>query len=190
MALSTQTSQAIEKIISDTIAAEGGYVNNPDDKGGETNWGITVATARRNGYTRDMRGMTRVEAANIYRGEFLVSPGFDKLVTISAAIAAELFDTGVNMGTVYPRLWLQQCLNALNGRATLYPDLKEDGQIGPATRSALTKFLTARGNRNESEAVLLKALNCLQGARYLELSRSREANESFTYGWLRARVVL
>jgi lysozyme family protein len=33
------------------IDVEGGYTNNPDDSGGETMWGVTIAVARRNGYT-------------------------------------------------------------------------------------------------------------------------------------------
>ena len=66
------------------------------------------------------------------------------------------------------------------------PDLKADGDIGPATRSALTAFLRARGG--EGEVVLLKALNVLQGERYISLAEGRAANESFLYGWLRTRV--
>jgi hypothetical protein len=40
------------------------------------------------------------------------------------------------------------------------------------------------------ERVLLAALNCSQGHRYLELSEGREDNEDFTFGWVRARVSL
>lgn len=41
------------------LGNEGGYVNNPADPGGETNWGVTVAVARASGYTGAMRDMTR-----------------------------------------------------------------------------------------------------------------------------------
>ncbi|MDQ4651164.1 putative peptidoglycan-binding domain-containing protein, partial [Klebsiella pneumoniae] len=40
----------------------------------------------------------------------------------------------------------------------------------------------------EGEQVLLRALNCSQGARYLELAEGREANEDFLYGWVKERV--
>jgi hypothetical protein len=38
--------------------------------------------------------------------------------------------------------------------------------------------------------ILLKALNCLQGDRYIRLTRSREKDERFLYGWLKNRVRL
>jgi hypothetical protein len=47
--------------------------------------------------------------------------------------------------------------------------------------------ISARGK--EGEQVLLRALNCSQGARYLELAEGREANEDFLYGWVKERVL-
>lgn len=63
-----------------------------------------------------------------------------------------------------------------------------DGQIGPRTLSALKFFLSNRGN--EGEIILIRALNCSQGQRYLELAEQRQANESFIYGWMKERVKL
>ncbi|WP_276529068.1 putative peptidoglycan-binding domain-containing protein, partial [Enterobacter hormaechei] len=54
--------------------------------------------------------------------------------------------------------------------------------------SALKSFLEKRGG--EGEIILLRALNCSQGQRYLELAEQRPANESFVYGWMRERVSL
>ena len=51
---------------------------------------------------------------------------------------------------------------------------------------ALGAFLRLRGA--DGETVMLKGLNVLQGARYIDLAESRPANESFVYGWLRTRV--
>ena len=53
---------------------------------------------------------------------------------------------------------------------------------------ALRAFLGRRGDAGER--VLLKALNCLQGARYIDLAQRRSANESFLYGWIANRVAL
>lgn len=50
----------------------------------------------------------------------------------------------------------------------------------------LSAFLDIRGK--EGEEVLLKALNCSQGAYYLNITESRPANEEFIYGWLKNRV--
>ncbi|HII2275851.1 TPA: putative peptidoglycan-binding domain-containing protein, partial [Escherichia coli] len=63
-----------------------------------------------------------------------------------------------------------------------------DGCIGPRTINALRVFLEKRGK--DGELVMLTALNCTQGERYLALAEKREANESFVYGWMKARVGL
>jgi lysozyme family protein len=67
-----------------------------------------------------------------------------------------------------------------------YADIREDGDVGPATLRALDAYLKRRGK--EGEAVMVKALNALQGARYLDLARRRAKNEDFVYGWLRTRL--
>lgn len=181
-------SARIDAMIEATIGKEGGFSNHPSDTGGATMWGITVSVARRNGYAGDMHALPRATAVRIYREEYLVKPGFAAIAEISEPIAEELFDTGVNMGQSLPATWLQQSLNALNGQGKLYPDIREDGDIGPGTRAALKAYLKARAP--DATSVMLKALNCLQGARYLELARGRTANEDFAFGWLRNRVAL
>ncbi|MAF30365.1 MAG: hypothetical protein CL820_12045 [Croceicoccus sp.] len=178
----------IDDMIERTIGHEGRYSNHADDTGGETMFGITKAVARANGYGGPMGQLTRDHAKAIYRRQYADKPGFSSVARVSPAIGAELFDTGVNMGPAYPALWLQQCLNALNSGGTHYADIREDGDIGPATLAALRAFLGRRGDAGER--VLLKALNCLQGARYIDLAQRRSANESFLYGWIANRVAL
>jgi len=177
---------SIESMIEATIGKEGGYSNHPSDKGGPTRWGITEAVARKYGYKGDMRSLPRETAVAIYRQKYAIDPGFAAVAQISPAIGEELFDTGVNMGPGVPALWLQEWLNVFNQQGRLYPDIKEDGDIGPATLAALRAFLKARGS--EGERVMVRALNCSQGERYKMLSRARQANEDFTWGWLRTRV--
>lgn len=176
----------IEEVLERLIAKEGGYVNDPRDTGGETIWGITARVARANGYTGPMRSMTRDQAKAIYRKQYWIRPGFSDVALVSQAVAEELFDTGVNMGPGKASEFLQIALNGLNNQARDYADIAEDGDIGPGTLAALRAYLAKRGK--EGEAVLLKALNCLQGARYIDLARRRGANESFLFGWLRTRV--
>ncbi len=88
----------VDAMIETLVGKEGGYSNHPSDTGGETMWGITVAVARANGYTGPMRSMPRDTAKDIYRRKYFVLPGFDRVAEQSAAVAEELFDTGVNMG--------------------------------------------------------------------------------------------
>ena len=175
-----------DTLIQGVLGREGGYVNHPDDRGGETIWGITVGTARRHGYQGSMRSMPRAEAVRIYRAVYWVAPGFAQVAAQSVPVAEELFDTGVNMGPGVAAEFLQRSLNALNRQGKDYPDLKVDGDIGQATLAALDAYLRLRGRVGES--VLLKALNVLQGARYIQLAEGRGANESFVFGWLAQRV--
>ena len=149
-------------------------------------FGITARVARANGYTGQMRTLTREQAKAIYRQQYWIGPGFASVATLSPAIAEELFDTGVNMGPGVPSRWLQEWLNAFNDGGKLYPDIGEDGDIGPGTLNALRAYLAKRGA--EAEAVMVCALNCSQGERYKQLARMRGANEAFAYGWVRARV--
>jgi lysozyme family protein len=179
---------SIEEIVDGLIKREGGFVDHPDDKGGATTFGITEAVARANGFTGPMAEMPVSTAREIYRQQYYLKPGFGRVALLSALVAEEITDTGVNMGTDFAVRCLQRCLNALNRQSKLYPDILLDGKIGQGTLEALDAYLKARGK--EGENVLLKGLNCLQGARYIELAEQREANESFVYGWLKERVTL
>lgn len=176
----------VETLIDAVIAREGGYTNHPADRGGPTRWGVTEAVACANGWTGDMRGFPRGEAVAIYRRTYWLKPGFDRIALVAPRIAAELFDTGINMGPPIAGGFLQRALNALNRGAADYADIVIDGRIGPATIAALRGFLAVRGGTGE--AVLLKAIEALQGERYLHLAESRPANEAFLYGWLANRL--
>jgi lysozyme family protein len=178
----------IQSIIQEIIKVEGGYVNDPSDSGGETCWGITIATARAAGYKGNMKDLSQQQAYDIYYNQYVVAPGFDKVLTLSEKIAAELVDTGVNMGASIAGKFLQQSLNALNDQATQYPDLVVDGGVGKASISALQAFLAKRGA--DGEGVMLRALNALQGARYISIAEASPKNERFVYGWLKNRVSL
>lgn len=178
---------SIDILIDDVLRAEGGYVNNPNDPGGETMYGITVATARANGYTGAMKDLPKEVARQIYYKRYVVEPGFDKLLDKAPYVAAELVDSGVNLGPAWPAKWLQIALNAFNDGGTLYPDLVVDGKLGPATYAAFDAYMRRR-KRDDGERVMVVALNCLQGARYLELCQTNRKLEEFEYGWLRNRV--
>ena len=56
---------------------------------------------------------------------------------------------------------------------------------GARTIDALRSFLKARGPKGEG--TMLKALNCLQGSRYIDIVEHRPKSEDFAYGWF-ARV--
>lgn len=182
---------AIDNIIDNVLAAEGeAFTNDPADSGGPTKWGVTQATLgsylNRPATVADVQGLTRDVAAAVYRNRYVQAPGFGAVLELSEAVGAELVDTGVNCGPAVAAMFLQRCLNALNLNGTKYADIGVDGDCGPGTLSALRAFLAWRGH--DGERVLLVALNCLQGERYIDLAERRPKDEAFVYGWLKQRV--
>ena len=142
-----------------------------------------------------MTAFPREEAAAIYRRLYWLRPRFDQVARRSPAVAAELFDTGANMGPAVASTFLQRALTALNRNGKDYPDLVPDGRIGPATLAALDAFLKLRGSsrplgsgvgdqhQTSGETVLLRALEALQGERYLASpSAARPTRRSSTAG--------
>ena len=176
----------IEALIGEVIGREGGFSNHPADRGGATRWGITEAVARAHGWRGSMQDLPRAEAAAIYKRLYWLRPGFDRVAALAPGLAAELFDTGVNMGPAVAAGFLQRALNALNRGGRDYPDLALDRRIGGRTIAALAAFLEKRGAAGE--AVLVKAVEALQGERYLRLAEQRPANEAFLFGWLANRI--
>lgn len=105
-------------------------------------------------------------------------------------VANEMFDTGVNLHPRHAIRFLQVALNAFNLGGTRYPDVAEDGIMGPGTLSALRACLArpvpyARRN-------LLASMNCEQGHYYNGLRFSTEhetqRHEAFMDGWYRTRI--
>jgi lysozyme family protein len=176
----------VEAMIESVIGKEGGYSNHAADRGGATRWGITETVARRHGYDGTMRALPRDAAIDIYRALYWDKPGFERVADVAPAVAAELFDTGVNMGPAAAIGFFKRALNALNRGQADYADTDPAPVIDAATIAALKAFLAKRGR--EGEDVLIKAMNALQGERYIVLAEKRPANEAFVYGWLKSRV--
>lgn len=180
--MSTHAQDAIEKVLGD----EGGYVNDPRDSGGETNWGITVAVARAYGYTGPMRTMTRDQAKAIYLQKYWHSQRLDQIADLAPSVAFEIFDTGVNQGETVGAKYFQRALNVLNKNGAMYSDVSADGRIGPMTVAAFKEYMQQRGSKGA--VVMLRALNALQGEFYISLAEQRPKDEAFVYGWLLNRV--
>jgi len=80
-----------EKAVDFVLQREGGYVNHPNDPGGETNFGICKRT-----YPKiDIKNLTRSDAIEIYRTDYWKKSGADKL---DDALSLVHFDTAVNAG--------------------------------------------------------------------------------------------
>lgn len=171
----------VHDMITTMIGREGGYANHPADHGGETMWGITVSVARAFGYRGEMKDMPRDAAECIYLERYWRQPGLQLVNDINPAIAEEMLDTGVNMGSAVAVRFLQRALNVLAG-----PALEVDGSLGKVTLSALSVFLKVRGA--DGEKVLLRMLNAQQSVRYIELAEAATSQEQFEFGWQLNRV--
>ncbi|PZQ46708.1 MAG: peptidoglycan-binding protein [Rhodovulum sulfidophilum] len=130
----------VESLARDIVRREGGYVNDPDDPGGATNLGVTLATLRSLGIdldgdgavgTADLRALTPDQAAAIYLRHYYEKPGIGLL---PEPIRASVFDMQVNAGANAVKI-LQRLIAAF-GVA-----VREDGVIGPGTARAAAKVM-------------------------------------------------
>lgn len=172
--------------VAGVFALEGGYVNDPNDAGGETNHGITEQVARDYGYLGSMRDLPKGIAQDIYIRSYIEQPKFDRVLALSPAVGTKLVDAGVNAGPGRASRWLQQSLNDLSRAGRDYPPIKVDGAIGRDTLSAYAALEKRRGRVKACE-LALKLLDGYQTAHYAQLAQG-QANASFIVGWLDHRV--
>lgn len=182
------TKEIKKRVINEILRVEGGYVNHSSDLGGQTNYGITEKVQRQYGFEGDMKDLPKELAFEIYQKQYWDINKLDLIQAISPKVQEEVQDTGVNMGTKLQATYLQRSLSLLNLKGKIYPDLVHDGLVGPQTLNALQKYFDYRGK--DQEVVLLRMLNALQGARYIEIAEARELNEDFIFGWFLHRVVI
>lgn len=181
---------------------EGGWCDVLGDAGGETYAGISrrffpdwegwtvIDTAKRSLGGRPkasvLNGLlasgTRLAhlVADFYRREWWNRLGLDDL---PQPVADEIFEQSVNLGQAGAGRYVQRLCNAFNlgiADRPLYPDLAEDGVIGPRTLAALAALLNGRTNT----AAVVHALNCLQGAHYIRRAAEAPSQRRFLDGWM------
>jgi len=172
--------------IVEVIQREGGYVNNPDDRGGATCWGVTESVARKHGYQGDMKGYPKASAIDVYDAEYWQRLALDDVADYSIDLACKLFDFGVNSGINRAGIHFQRLLNSLNNKGSYYPDLTVDGLVGQKTITALDGFARKRGKHGLF--VLACSLNGLRIAFCVGITENNESQEAFSFGWL-SRIV-
>jgi lysozyme family protein len=101
------------------IGHEGGYVNDPQDPGGETRYGVS----KRQYPSEDIKSLTLARAKEIYRRDYWGPAGCD---AVPEALKFDLFDTAVNAGVEQAILFLQRCVGEV-----------DDGILGPRTLQAV-----------------------------------------------------
>jgi len=170
------------------IQVEGDYVDNNNDRGGKTRYGITEATAKeykqlwsKHNFNGDMKTLPYALAFEIYDIGWWTKLYLDDIVKVHPLIADRLLDMGINGGRSSGVTMLQRILNVFNKQGTLYPDLVVDGGMGPTTVKALKTAVAARGDAAALNIVL--NMLYLQGAFYITLAERDVKQETFSYGW-------
>lgn len=141
---------SVDEIASGIVTREGGFVDDPDDPGGVTNFGVTIGTMRKLGIDlnedgkineADVKLMTAEKAQSIFTKEFFKKPGIDKL---PEELQATVFDMQVNSGANAIRI-LQETVNQFGG------DLVVDGVIGSKTVTAVEEAYRRMGSELVNE---------------------------------------
>lgn len=178
-----------ESIIETWCGIEGKYVNNPKDRGGETNFGITAATAAENkddlvkqfGWNGRMQDLTHEMAFWIYEQKWWNRMRCDDLLAIHPFIADRVFDLAINGGRGLGVKTFQRILNACNRQGKDYADITVDGGLGNASIGALKAYVAKRGQEGIDNFVFYQL--SIQGEHYISLAEKDPSQEEFVNGW-------
>lgn len=146
------------------IEHEGGTVNDPDDPGGLTRWGIS----QRSYPDLDIASLTQEDAAQIYQRDFWQPQPYCQIDDQN--LANKVFDMSVNMGTHQATILLQRSLNGC-GQVVV-----ADGRFGPLTLTAVN---------TTSPDALLDELRENMGKFYYTLVAQRPSNQKYLNGWMK-----
>ena len=167
-----------DEIIEEVLEAEGGFVNDPDDKGGATNFGVTQQSYSNflgsPASVDDVRNMTREEAKECYKKDFWIPAKVDRL---PYNLKHLYFDMVVNMGRRNAGKILQQAVNTKKNSAVL----DVDGIIGSGSLSQIPDLTL---NDVLVERAMFFANNCFDGSRFAKRTRQNK----FLRGWIFHRV--
>lgn len=147
-----------DKIFERLMKHEGGYVNHPNDPGGETMWGVTKRVANEHGYWDDMRKLPKALAKQITEKSYYKAVKGDQLDRL---IAWQLTDAAYNHGNRQAVKFLQRAVGA-----------SDDGLIGPRTLAAVEAM-------DKNDVVLLF------NAERLEFYTNLRIWQTFSKGWAR-----
>lgn len=181
------------------VGYEGGYVNDPDDFGGETYMGISrrfnpqwegwnIIDDFKMGHPNDFPdGLELDDSLEQEVQKFYEANYWDKMLlddVKSQRIAEELMDIAVNMGLKTATTFLQMGLNYFNENEELFDELDADGIFGPLTFKALQIY-----SEHYEDEPLLKLLNIFQAVKYMNIVDRHPEQAKFFEGWLkRVRV--
>ena len=179
------------------VKIEGGYVNDPDDKGGETYAGISRK------FNPDWKGWEKIDELkkeNNFPKNLKTNPVISQMVkdfyretfwddlkcdSLPGLISREVFEQAVNIGKRTAAKHLQRAVNLLNDNGKLFEDVNVDGVIGEKTITAVSKVCKL----GERKDLLFNILNILQGSRYIMLMERNPVYEKYI-GWFKRVIIM
>ncbi|MBT6274539.1 MAG: hypothetical protein HOI95_10445 [Chromatiales bacterium] len=169
-------SETPDKMIDDILRREGGFVDHPNDKGGPTNFGVTLATLRRwrndpNLTADDVRAMSIDEARQIYKSNYFLRPKIDQH---PVELQPVMFDMSINHGPGAAIKMLQRELVA-NGQ-----QCSVDGGNGSETITCTNNVIEAIGAK-----ALVNKLVARRIAFYKAIVGRNASQKVFLRGWLK-----
>lgn len=169
---------SVSNLIDGVLRREGGFVNDPADRGGATNLGITRQAYADfkgiplNKVTENMiKNLSFSEAKQLYSQNYYHAPGFDKL-SATPNIQALVVDTGVHTGPQRATRILQKALN------TMGVPVDVDSRLGPQTLEGLQKAVSTHGEARVNNAILEARRQALEAQ-----ARSDPSQRRFLGGW-------
>lgn len=177
--------QTVREIAEEIVAREGGFVNDPDDPGGATKYGVTIHTMRRLGLdltgdgvigVADVQKLSRAQAVEIFIAHYFEAP---RIAGLPNAVQASVFDMYVNAGANAVKI-LQRLLREMGF------DVAVDGVIGPMTIAA------AQDAARPEPVALRDAYGVARRNYYFRLADRRPASRKYARtraggkgGWIR-----
>lgn len=163
---------SVRSIADDIVAREGGYVNDQDDPGGATNFGVTIHTMRALGLdldedgdvdSTDVRRLTRAQAVDIFVEHYFDRP---RIGLLPEALQPSVFDMYVNSGSNAVKI-LQRLLRDMG------LDIAVDGVIGSQTARACRAALA------QAPLHLVDAYGIARRNYYYRLADQRPASRKY-----------
>lgn len=155
-----------EKALSDVLKNEGGYVNDPDDHGGATNYGITMKTLSDFlGHTvneHDVQSISMDVVREIYKKNY-----WDRLkldLVKNETLAALLFDQAVNRGTRTVAEQIQKIVG-----------VTVDGMMGPLTIKSINAY--------NQKKLIINFIKVSQDS-YIRIALSNHKQMKFLTSWI------
>lgn len=160
--------KTVDEMLNDILKNEGGYVDIPQDRGGATNFGVTIGEyglyLGHPASKEEVKKMPIAHARDIFRNKYYLKPGIDK---IAGPLQPVVFDASVLYGPVRAIKFLQEVIG-----------VESDGKLGPKTAAASIEACQNQGAWAVVNAYVAKRIAFCEA-----IVRNNPSQKIFLKGW-------